>query len=90
VLDIAKEFRRSAFGVPMNTGLYVKSKNGLKLRDEPVRRLVRRMREALPWLQDSDMATCRDWAQLEILGAMIYAELRDKAFSTQRASQGGC
>jgi hypothetical protein len=63
-----------------DTGLYVKSRNGLRLRDLNVRRLVRRMRVAMPWLKDSDVPVCRAWAELEVLSARIYAELRDNGF----------
>ncbi|MBV8772076.1 MAG: hypothetical protein JO166_07080 [Deltaproteobacteria bacterium] len=61
-----------------DTGLYVKSRNGLRLRDERVRRLVRRMRAVMPWLEDSDIAVCRAWAELEILSQRVYAELRER------------
>jgi hypothetical protein len=58
------------------TGLYVKSKNGLKLRDRKVSRLVQKMRTAMHWLEPSDFPTCRAWAELEILAGEVYAALR--------------
>ena len=38
------------------------------------------MRVAMPWLKDSDVPVCRAWAELEVLSARIYAELRDNGF----------
>jgi hypothetical protein len=58
------------------TGLYVKSKNGLKLWDRKVSRLVRKMRAVMHWLEPSDFPTCRAWAELEILASEVYAALR--------------
>jgi hypothetical protein len=58
------------------TGLYVKSKNGLKLRDRKVSRLVQKMRAVMHWLEPSDFTTCRAWAELEILAGEVYAALR--------------
>lgn len=60
------------------TGLYVRSAAGLRLRDEKVRRLVRRMRVAMPWLEDADEPTARAWAQLEMLSDMAHTELRKR------------
>jgi hypothetical protein len=57
-------------------GLYVRSTNGLRLRDEKVRRLVRRMRVAMPWLEDADEPTARSWAQIEVLADMAHTILR--------------
>jgi hypothetical protein len=57
------------------TGLYVRSASGLKLRDRKVQRLVRAMRVAMPWLEEADIPTCRAWAQLEILADIAYAML---------------
>jgi hypothetical protein len=38
------------------------------------------MRVAMPWLKDSDVPVARAWAELEVLSARIYAELRDNGF----------
>src|SRR5690242_20687525 len=62
----------------LRTGFYVRSKNGLKLRDRKVQALVRRMRNSLPYLEDSDLPVCRVFAQFEILGDQLYAQLRDR------------
>jgi hypothetical protein len=59
-----------------NTGLYVRSANGIKLRDRKVSRLVQKMRAAMHWLELSDFPTCRAWAELEILAGEVYAALR--------------
>ena len=59
-------------------GLYIRSTAGKQLRDQKVARLVNRMRSVMHWLQDSDLPTCRGWAQLEILSTEAYGHLRDK------------
>jgi hypothetical protein len=61
---------------PISSGLYVKHRNGLKIRDEKTRRLVRRMRNVMPWLEESDIPSCRAWAQLEILADQAFSVLR--------------
>jgi len=60
---------------PVKTGLYVKSESGLQLKHRKVRRLVTKMRAAMPWLADADLPACRAWAELELLGARAFAEL---------------
>ncbi len=57
------------------TGLYLKAASGLRLRHRRVRRLVEKMRRVLPWLEPSDIPAARAWAEFEILGASIFAEL---------------
>lgn len=66
-----------ASGRHAQTGLHVKSANGLKLRDRKVQRLVRKMSVIMPWLEPSDLPVCRSWAELEILATRVFAELRD-------------
>jgi hypothetical protein len=68
----------SAAGQHLNTGIYVKSRNGRKLRDLTVRRLTQKMRAAMPWLESADLPVCRSWAELEVLSTRIYAELRER------------
>src|SRR5581483_3675240 len=57
-------------------GLYVRSRNGIRLRDRAVQRLVRRMRAAMSWLEDADVPAMRAWAEMELLAAKVYAELK--------------
>ena len=57
------------------SGLYVRSPNGIKVRDERVRRLVRKMRNQMPWLEDSDVPTCRAYAEIEVLASRAYSIL---------------
>lgn len=64
--------------VAVKTGLYVRSRNGLRRRDARVRLLVRKMRVAMPWLEDSDFPACRGWAELEILTRTVFADLQLK------------
>jgi hypothetical protein len=60
---------------PVKSGLWVRSSNGIKLRSRKVRGLVARMHAAMPWLMPSDEPTCRHWAELEILGSNLFADL---------------
>ncbi len=53
------------------TGVYVKSRNGLKLRDERVRRMVRKMFLHMRWLEPSDKPACHAWAELEVLAQRV-------------------
>lgn len=69
-LDPARRTRRHA-----PTGLYIKAGNGLKLRHRRVRRVVEKMTINMPWLEPGDMPAARAWAELEILGATVFAEL---------------
>jgi hypothetical protein len=57
------------------TGLYLKSGDGLRLRHRRVRRLVQKMLSVMTWIEPSDMPCARAWAELEILGANVFAEL---------------
>lgn len=57
------------------TGLYLKSADGLRIRHRKVRRLVQKMGALMPWLEPSDIPCARAWAELEILGANVFAEL---------------
>jgi hypothetical protein len=59
-------------------GLYVKAKNGLRLRDQRVRRLLRRLKAAMPWLEPADEPVARAWCELEVLSQRCYADLRDR------------
>ena len=47
----------------------------MRIRHRKVRRLVEKMRTAMPWLETSDLPACRAWAELEILGANAFSEL---------------
>ncbi len=57
---------------PLKHGGYVRSPSALVLRSRKVARLVRRMRAAMPWLEDADVPACRSWAELEIIGAALF------------------
>ena len=72
-----KESRDIAGRAPRRegTGLYIKTAKGLRLRHRKVRRLVEKIRASMPWLERSDVPACRAWAELEILGATVFAEL---------------
>jgi hypothetical protein len=59
-----------------STGLYVRARPGLRLRDKKVERLVRKMRTAMYWLESADLPACRAWAELEYLSGQVYAVLR--------------
>ena len=38
-----------------HSGLYVRAARGLQFRDERVRRMLRKLRAATPWLEDTDV-----------------------------------
>jgi hypothetical protein len=57
-------------------GLFVRSDRGLRLRDEKSRRLMRRMKIAMPWLTPADEPACRAWAQIEIIADTVHTILR--------------
>jgi hypothetical protein len=60
---------------PIKSGLYVRAPNGVKVRDQRVRHLTRRMKGCMPWLADSDMPAARAWAELEVLATRAYGIL---------------
>jgi phage terminase small subunit len=47
-------------------------------RDQAVRRLSRRARTLLPWIEDADASAVRAWAELEVLAREAYAKLREQ------------
>ena len=65
----------------LQTGLYVRSQSGLRLRYQKVRRSVQKMRAVMPWLEESDMPAARAWAEYEILASTIFAELYVHGFA---------
>lgn len=68
--------RRQRQLAPVKSGLYVRATSGTRLRDRKVGRLVQKLREAMPWLEPADEPAVRAWAQLEVLGALVFQELR--------------
>jgi hypothetical protein len=56
-------------------GGYATSQSAMVARARKVQRLVARMKQTMPWLRDSDIPSCRAWAELEILGASIFGVL---------------
>ena len=69
------------------TGLYVKSGDGLRLRHRRVRRLVQKMLTVMPWIEPSDIPSARAWAELEILGANVFAELIANGVTNREGEQ---
>ena len=69
---------------PLKSSLYVKSPNGLRLRYRLVRRLVRKMKKVMPWLDAADDPACRAWAELEILGSYAFADLMDRGLTNRK------
>ena len=63
-------------------GLFASARGTLKQRDRRVRRLVDKVRAALPSLAPSDLPALRAWAELEILSAFCFLSL------TNRNAQG--
>jgi hypothetical protein len=62
----------------VQTGLYIRAEKGLRRRDKRIERLARKMRQVMPWIEDSDRPTCRAWAELKVLVPTFYLGLRNK------------
>jgi hypothetical protein len=60
-----------------SSGLYIRGANGRRIRDQAVRRLARKAKLCMPFLQEADHATLRGWCELEILCGRAYAVLRE-------------
>src|SRR5713226_8013436 len=73
-----------AAGKHLSSGLYVRARPGLKLRDKKVERLARKMRGVMRWLEPSDMPACRAWAEMEYLAGQVYAVLRGAGVFNQK------
>lgn len=58
------------------TGLYVRAARTLKVRDQKISKLVRRMFSLMSWLKPEDIPLMRSWAQHEILADIAYSALR--------------
>jgi hypothetical protein len=69
-------------GKRASTGLYVRARPGLKLRDKKVERLARKMRAVMPWLEPCDLPACRAWAEMEYLCGQVYAVLASSGVFT--------
>ncbi len=57
-------------------GLYVRAQPGLRLRDERVRRLKRKLYVVAPWLTEADDPMCRRFCELQVLIEQVYAFIR--------------
>ncbi len=67
-------------------GLYVRSVSGLKVRDRKVERLILRMRDKMPWIEDSDLPAARSWGELEFLCGLMYVEIRAHGILTPKGN----
>jgi len=59
-------------------------KTGTQLRTRRVRRLVARMYEGMPWLQESDKPAARAWAELEVIGAACFADMMQRGVANEQ------
>jgi hypothetical protein len=66
----------SAAGKHTRTGLYIRSKQGLRVRDKNVERLARRARNLAPWAQPGDFPLFKAWAQFEYLCMEVYGAIK--------------
>jgi hypothetical protein len=73
--DMSPDARNQRQQAAIRTGMYVKARSGLRLRYRKVRRLVRKMHVAMPWLSEVDLPAARAWAELEILASNAFADL---------------
>jgi hypothetical protein len=60
---------------PIKHGAYINSPDALRVQGGRVARLVRMMRQAMPWLKEQDSPTCRAWAELEVIGSALFAAI---------------
>ena len=70
---------------PIRSTIYVKAPAGRQLRDRSVQRLVSKLRQALPWLTPSDLPAARAWCEIEVLGRLVFKDLRSNGFTTGRS-----
>jgi len=61
---------------PTKTGLHVRARAGLQLRDERVRRLKRKLYVLAPWLTEADDPMARRFCELQVLIEQVYAWIR--------------
>ena len=66
----------SASGKHTRTGLYIRSRKGLAIRDKTVERLARRVRNLTPWAQPGDFPLFKAWAQFEYLCTEVYGAIK--------------
>ena len=74
--------RRQRQLAPVRSTIYVKAPAGRQLRDRAVQRLVSKLRAALPWLKPSDLPAARAWCEIEVLGRLVFKDLRSNGFTT--------
>lgn len=68
---------------PLRSSVYAKSDDVLRLRYRRVRRLVRKVRQQMPWLDPADEPAMRAWAELEILAAGMFLDLTNAGFLSE-------
>ncbi len=66
----------------VKTGLYA-VKVGRQLRTRRVRRMVARLYATMPWLQESDLAAARGWAELEVIAAAVFADMMERGVTNE-------
>ena len=66
------------------SGIYIKAKPGLVLRERRVRRLAERLKAVCPWITDADMNAARAYCEMEILVSQCYAALRNAGVINER------
>lgn len=80
-LSAAERHQREA--APRTHGLYA-ARSGLALRARRVRRLVARMFNVMPWLDEVDRPAARGWAELEIIAAQVFTDLDTKGITSDK------
>lgn len=68
-------------------GLYAKTPLALQQRQEKVSALVEKMYAKMPWLDEVDRPHAEHWAQLEVLGETVFANLCTRGITTGRRSE---
>jgi hypothetical protein len=59
-------------------GLFIESPTSLRLRERAVRKLCQKAKTVMPWLTAADYPALRSWAELEIVGAQLFANLQSE------------
>src|SRR5580700_4580438 len=59
-------------------GIFVRSERGVQLRDEKVKRLLHRLRNACPLLEVSEVPIARRFCELEVIASLLYARIHQQ------------
>lgn len=78
--EVKKAKSKTTFPLLRKPGAGRPQRSLRKLRDPSVTRYTCRLKQAAPWLQDSDLPLVRRWAELQTIISHVYAELKEHGF----------